>query len=85
MEMYFADSPTSPGIILPHTLDEVDFLWHLRSRRARDIPQPDQEINDTKDHSLMLLLHGSNKGPSHDVAHCNLDSFNNIFTLEIWL
>lgn len=38
--MPFGDSPTSPGIILPHALDEVDFLWHLRSRRTRDIPQP---------------------------------------------
>lgn len=31
------DSPASPGIVLPHALDEVDFLWHLGSRRTRDV------------------------------------------------
>lgn len=31
------DSPASPGIILPHALDEVDFLWHLGSRRTGDV------------------------------------------------
>lgn len=49
--VYVNDSPTSPGIILPHTLDKVDFLWHFGSRGTRDIPQPEIK-KDTKTVSL---------------------------------
>lgn len=31
------DPPASSGIVLPHALDEVDFLWHLGPRRTRDV------------------------------------------------
>lgn len=41
VKMYVGDSPTAPGIVLPHALDKVDFLWHLGSRRTRDISQPE--------------------------------------------
>lgn len=41
VQTLLGDSPGSSCIVLPHTLDEVDFLWHFGSRRARDIPQPD--------------------------------------------
>lgn len=55
--MYVGDSPTAPGIILPHALDKVDFLWHLGSRRTGDISQPEWrsgKVQQTLLHSTSL-------------------------------
>lgn len=52
IQLQFGDSPASSGVILPHALDEVDFLWHLGSGRTGHIPQPKQEQERHSEHFI---------------------------------